>query len=278
MHDVLLSILLGVIEGVTEFLPVSSTAHLRIAEWLLKLPLSDPFWKTYSVVIQLGAILAVVVYFRARILELVKTFPKGTSGDRTILTHPISLVMIAFVVTAGPCYLADKKISANLENLTVIGGALVIGGAIMWAVDVLCTRHRTDHMEQMSLFQALVVGAAQILSAAFPGTSRSMITIAGGQVVGMSRASALEFSFFLSIPTMLAATLYKLVSPMLKGESISLSGHEWTVLLVGLVVSFIVAWGVIAWFMAWVRKHGFIPFAIYRIVLGAAILIALRFA
>jgi undecaprenyl-diphosphatase len=130
-------------------------------------------------------------------------------------------------------------------------------------------------MQRMSLMQALIVGAAQVLSAAFPGTSRSMITIAAGQVTGMSRAAALEFSFFLSIPTMFAATGYKLASSVAKHEVV-LDGQRWVVLLVGLVVSFLVAWVVVAWFMHWVRRRGFVPFAVYRIILGLIVLIVLR--
>jgi len=129
----------------------------------------------------------------------------------------------------------------------------------------------------MSLGQAVWIGACQILSAVFPGTSRSMSTIAGGQLVGMSRASALEFSFFLSIPTMVAATCYDLLKSLRgKGDNpigvAQIDSHGWIVLAIGFVVSFIVAYGAVAWFMAWVRKRGFAPFAVYRIVVGAAVL------
>src|SRR6266850_1628212 len=120
MNDYLLSVLLGIVEGLTEFLPVSSTAHLRITEALLHLQLSDPYWKMYSIVIQLGAILTLPIYFRARIAKFLSTFPKGERGDRTVLTHPLSLVMIAFVVTAVPAFLLKKKISLNLEDLHVM--------------------------------------------------------------------------------------------------------------------------------------------------------------
>src|SRR6266403_1817098 len=208
MHEYLLSIFLGIIEGVTEFLPVSSTAHLRITEALLHLDLRDTFWKMYTIVIQLGAILALPVYFRDRILNFLRTFPGGERGDRTALTHPLSLTMIAFVVTAVPAFLLSKVIGKNLESLYVIAWAILIGGVIMWVVDATFTRPHVNHMEEMSLPQAIWIGAAQILSAVFPGTSRSMSTIAAGQVSGMSRPAALEFSFFLSMPTMLVATGY----------------------------------------------------------------------
>src|SRR5205809_1273377 len=206
MHDYLLSIFLGVVEGLTEFLPVSSTAHLRICEALLHIDLHDGFWKMYTIVIQLGAILALPVYFWHRIGQFVRTFPKGERGNRTILTHPLSLTFIAFVVTAVPAWALTKQIGKNLESLWVMAWALIIGGIIMWVVDAVCTRPRIAHMEEMSLPQAVWIGAAQILSAIFPGTARSMSTIAAGQVVGLSRPAALEFSFFLSMPTMLVAT------------------------------------------------------------------------
>jgi undecaprenyl-diphosphatase len=282
MNDYLISILLGIIEGLTEFLPISSTAHLRIAEALLQLDLHDAFWKMYTIVIQLGAILALPVYFRTTIAKFLSSFPRGERGDRTVLTHPLSLTMLAFVITAIPSYLLKKQIGQNLESLTVMAWALLIGGVIMWIVDAICTRPRTDRMEDMSLLQAAWIGAAQILSAVFPGTSRSMSTIAAGQTVGLTRSAALEFSFFLSMPTMLVATGYdllKTISPHRNDASsaaiapLAMNAHGWVVLGIGFVVSFIVALGVVAWFMHWVRARGFAPFAIYRIVVGVALLV-----
>jgi len=282
MNDFLLSVVLGVIEGLTEFLPISSTAHLRIAEALFHLPLQDAFWKMYTIVIQLGAILALPVYFWSRILKFLSTFPKGERGDRNILTHPLSLTIIAFVVTAIPAFLLKKIISGNLENLHVMALALLIGGVIMWAVDAICRNPTTLHMEEMSLGQAIWIGAAQILSAVFPGTSRSMSTIAAGQVAGISRPAALEFSFFLSMPTMVVATGYdllKTISPHHQAASgdtlapLHVGGHQWIILAIGTFVSFVVALAAVAWFMRWVRTRGFTPFAIYRIILGIGLLI-----
>jgi undecaprenyl-diphosphatase len=290
LSDYLLSVILGIVEGLTEFLPVSSTAHLRIAEALLHVPLTSGYWKMYTIVIQLGAILCLPIYFRSRIAKFLSTFPRGERGDRTILTHPLSLVIVAFVVTAIPSLLLAKVIGKHLENLRIMGAALVIGGIVMWIVDAMNTKFETAgqgapqgrihtwHMEEMSFGQAVWVGACEILSAVFPGTSRSMSTITGGQIAGMSRASALEFSFFLSMPVMAAATGYDLLKSLYgKGEdSLGVAGidqHGWIVLAIGIVVSFIVAYGCVAWFMAWVRRHGFAPFAIYRIIAGCALLI-----
>jgi undecaprenyl-diphosphatase len=276
MNDYFKSIILGIVEGLTEFLPVSSTAHIRIAQDVLEIPLTDEYWKMYSVVIQLGAILSVLVYFRGRIVEFIKTFPKGKNGDKTIWTHPLSLVLLSFAITAVPCLLIDKTIGENLENMKIIGFALIIGGIVMWVVDVMCKWVKTPEMEQMTFTQAIVIGAAQILSAAFPGTSRSMSTIAAGQLMGLSRPAALEFSFFLSIPVMVGATglkLFQLARHSIKGSlGFEMTGDRWGVLAVGFVVSFFVAWAVIAWFMAWVKTRGFVPFAIYRIVAGTVVL------
>jgi len=278
MHEYLLSVLLGIVEGLTEFLPVSSTAHLRICEALLHIDLHDGFWKMYTIVIQLGAILALPVYFRHRILEFIRTFPKGERGDRTIFTHPLSLTLIAFVVTAGPAWALTKQIGKNLENLWVMAFALLIGGIVMWMVDAVFTRPRTMHMEEMTLPQAIWIGAAQILSAVFPGTSRSMSTIAAGQVAGLSRPAALEFSFFLSMPTMVVATGFDFLKTVMPHHHeadiapLAMNLHEWIVLGIGFIISFFVALAVVAWFMNWVRARGFVPFAIYRIILGIGLL------
>jgi undecaprenyl-diphosphatase len=290
LHDYLLSLILGIVEGLTEFLPVSSTAHLRLSEVLLHISLSDGYWKMYSIVIQLGAILCLPVYFWSRITRFLTTFPNGENGNRNVLTHPLGLTAVAFVVTAIPSFLLTKVIGKHLEDIVIIGWALLIGGIVMWIVDAMNakaeaagpgtnSRIHTWKMEGMSLGQAVWIGFCQIFSAVFPGTSRSMSTIAGGQIVGMSRASALEFSFFLSIPTMAAATLYTLYKSIRgKGENpigvSQIDAHGWIVLAIGFVVSFIVAYGSVAWFMAYVRKRGFAPFAVYRIIIGALVLVS----
>jgi undecaprenyl-diphosphatase len=288
VNDYLMSVILGIVEGLTEFLPVSSTAHLRIAEALLHIDLHSGYWKMYTIVIQLGAILTLPIYFRERIAKFISTFPQGERGDRTILTHPLSLVLLAFVTTAIPAFLLTKIIGKHLESLTIMGTALLVGGIVMWFIDARNAKAEragqnskglihTWHMEDMSLGQAIWIGACQILSAVFPGTSRSMSTIAAGQLAGMSRASALEFSFFLSIPTMVVATCYDLLKSVVgkHADNIGVThidGHGWGVLAIGFVVSFVVAYGSVAWFMAYVRRRGFAPFAVYRIILGIAVL------
>lgn len=343
MNDYLLSLVLGIVEGLTEFLPVSSTAHLLLtrAAWQRlqhgSVQFGGPdqdFWDMYTVVIQLGAILCLPIYFWDRIIKFVRTFPQGERGDKTVWNHPLTLVLVAFTVTAVPALMLKKFIKGNLEQPVVWGTALLVGGVIMWVVDAVCSRrfkkggesgrnafevsatplasrstpvtgvaaalnpaaavldyeeakaaksvgfHRTRHVEEMNLFQAIWIGACQILSAVFPGTSRSMSTIAAGQVSGMSRQSALEFSFLLSIPTMAAATVWEFLKAVgLRKSSdgttpeINMTTEKWFVLAIGFVVSFFVAWAVVAWFMAWVRRRGFTPFAVYRIIAGAVVLV-----
>jgi undecaprenyl-diphosphatase len=273
------SVLLGIVEGLTEFLPVSSTAHLRITEALMKIPLGDPYWKMYTIVIQLGAILALCLLFLARIVEFLRTFPKGENEDRNWLNHPISLTLIAFAFTSGPTLFLRKWSEKNLGSLQAMSLALVIGGIVMWIIDAWSTRQEatTRDVEEMSLPQAIWIGLCQTLSAVFPGTSRSMATIAAGQVVGLDRPAALEFSFLLSIPTMIAATCWDLVKEIHPSggaaAQVIMTADDWVVLAIGFAVSFIVAMGVVEWFLYWVRKHGFAMFAIYRILLGSALLL-----
>ncbi len=280
MNDYLLSTVLGVIEGLTEFLPVSSTAHLRIFEALAGVNLGDGYWKMFTIVIQLGAILCLPLYFRRRIAAFVASFG-GAAREGRWLAHPLSLTLVAFVCTAVPSLLLVKLIGKNLESLYVMAGSLIVGGVVMWVVDALFARGRlntrTELMEGMGLGQAVWIGLCQNFSAVFPGVSRSMATIAAGQLAGMTRASALEFSFFLSMPTMVAATGYDFVKTVRHGAesplgAVHMTPHGWVLLAIGFVVSFVVAYAVVAWFMSWVRHRGFVPFAVYRILAGAAVL------
>lgn len=284
MNPYLQSVLLGIVEGLTEFLPVSSTAHLRITEALMHIPLDDAYWKMYTIVIQLGAIVALCLLFLSRIVGFLRTFPKGENGDRTWYNHPISLTLIAFAVTSVPSLLLHKWSEKNLQSIWVMALALLLGGIVMWAIDVWSTRYESStlHVEEMGLGQAIWIGLCQTLSAVFPGTSRSMSTIASGQLAGLDRPTALEFSFLLSIPTMVAATAWDFIKEVHPSKAalaagtaahVVMSSERWIVLLIGLVVSFIVALGVVEWFLHWVRRNGFTVFAIYRIVLGIVLLI-----
>jgi undecaprenyl-diphosphatase len=286
LNDYGLAILLGIVEGITEFLPVSSTAHLRIVQDRLGVDLANGYWKTFAISIQSGAIFCLPFYFRTRIFDFIKSFPRGTRGDRNAFTHPLSLTLLAFLFTAVPSFLLSKVIGENLESLWVMAVALVAGGIVMWVVDALYSSPRIalgkppgghrKRLEQMSPLQAIWIGLCQVASAVFPGTSRSMATIAAGQVAGLTRRAALEFSFFLSIPTMAAATGYDLLKSVRPGVNslgtTAIDAKGWILLAIGFAVSFVVAYVVVAWFMHWIRRHGFVPFAVYRILFGIVVL------
>jgi undecaprenyl-diphosphatase len=283
LNDYLLTLILGIVEGLTEFLPVSSTAHLRIAQALLGMNLNDAFWTMFAIVIQIGPILCLPIFFRNRIAVWFASFPGGTRGDRTAITHPVTLTLVAFVCTSVPALLLKKLIAKHLENLSLIAITMIVGGIVMWIVDAVYGSRGTGaseneaarEVEEMGLGRAVWIGLCQSVSGIFPGTSRSMATIAGGQVCGLSRSAALEFSFLLSIPTMVAATGYDLLKSLkpASGElPLHIDSHGWMLLFLGTVISFIVAYAVVGWFMNWVRSRGFVPFAIYRLAVGAAVL------
>jgi undecaprenyl-diphosphatase len=286
MDDFLVSAILGVVEGLTEFLPVSSTAHLRIVEAIFGISLSDGYWKMYSIVIQLGAILCLPIYFRARIAKFLGTFPRGGQWYRSAHNHPLGLVSIAFLFTAIPSFLLVKVVGKHLESLFLMSMSLIIGGVVMWIVDIFFSmphkgHHKTERIEEMSIRQATWIGLCQVASALFPGTSRSMSTITAGQIAGISRPAALEFSFFLSMPTMIAATGYDLLRAFLPSNhaigtavgTLPANMHQWLVLLIGFIISFVVSFVVVAWFINWVQRKGLAPFAVYRIIFGIALIV-----
>jgi undecaprenyl-diphosphatase len=240
----------------------------------------------YTIVIQAGAILALVLLYLERIVGFIKSFPRGESGDRTWKNHPISLTLIAFFFTSIIALPLHKLSEKHLGSIAIMAWTLLIGGIAMWVIDARSSRYEpnTLHVEEMTLGQSIWIGICQSLSAIFPGTSRSMATIAAGQLAGMDRPSALEFSFLLSIPTMLAATAWDLLKSIHPGKSalaagavpaaqVTMTSQRWIVLVIGFLVSFLVALGVVEWFLMWVRRHGFTIFAVYRIVLGILLLV-----
>ena len=292
MPDLLKAIILGVVEGVTEFLPISSTGHLLLCERWMGLDLHDGFWNMFAVFIQIGAIAAVVVYFRARILELLRG-PAKTGltpleikaparrepkpGDEVVDDAPVTpaqrghaIVMIMLACTPLViAYFADKWAEQHMSHPGFIAGALLVGGVLMILIERLPLGVTTRRIERISWKQALGIGLAQVLAAVFPGTSRSAATIMAGLVAGLSRPAAAEFSFFLAIPAMGAACAYKLLKYL---KQTTPAAHEVLLLVIGTLVSFLVAWAVIAGLMAYIRRHSFVPFAIYRIVLGLVVL------
>nr|AGU10547.1 Bacitracin resistance protein BacA [uncultured organism] len=262
--DLLTVILLGIVEGVTEFLPVSSTGHLILAGTLLGV--QDQATATFDIVIQLGAILAVVVLYWRRFWEVaVGLFagrPKSWAFVRNIVLGFIPAAVIGLVVY--------KAVKALLESPTVVAVALIVGGVAILVIERMVKQPRYDTVEAMPWKTALGVGVIQCVSM-IPGVSRSGATIMGALSLGVDRRAAAEFSFFLAIPTMLAASGYDLLK-----SGATLGQGEWLSIAIGFVVSFVVALVVIRWFVGIVSKHGFAPFAWYRIVVGAVALIALQ--
>lgn len=277
MSDYFYAIILGVVEGITEFLPISSTAHLRLSQHFIGISLEDEYWKLFAVFIQLGAILSVMVLYRARILGFLKSGSELRSPTQ-FFRHPLGLILLAFLCTAIPAFLLKKVIGENLENLHIMAASLFVGGIVMLVVDFYFKGH-IHKIESITPSTAIFIGLVQTLSAVFPGTSRSMSTIAAAQIRGLTRSAALDFSFLVSIPIMVVATLYDLYKYKkelkLAGANLELSSHQIGVLAVGFLVSFLVAYVVVAWFLDYVKNRGFMPFAIYRILLAVILLLFL---
>lgn len=267
MGELWKAIILGIVEGLTEFVPVSSTGHLILCEHWMGIDLHEQFWKMFTVFIQMGAILAVVVYFRHKIVQLIS----GSISGNTVSQRVTMMVIVATIPVLAAGYLLHNWIEKNMEGARPVGWALLAGGLIMMAVEWARPGANTQRVEHMTWGQAIGIGLAQILAVIFPGTSRSGATIIAGMLGGLSRPAAAEFSFLLAIPAMTAASGYSL----LKGAH-GMSGGQITLLLVGTLVSFLVAWAVIALFMEYIRKRTFMPFGVYRIVLGIVVLIVMR--
>jgi len=255
--------LLGLIEGVTEFIPVSSTGHLILASrWLGE---TGEAAKTFDIFIQLGAILAIVWLYRARLTRTVLAASHDPASRRFLLN-----LVVAFLPAAIVGFLAHDWIKARLFTPVVVATALVAGGLVILLIERLRLRERVADVADIRPPTALGVGLAQVLSL-IPGTSRSGATIMGGYALGLSRRAATEFSFFLSIPVMFAATLYDL----LKSRG-ALGAADLPAFALGFIVSFISALIVVQAFLGYVSRHSFNAFAWYRIVLGGAILLFLR--
>ena len=256
-------IILGIVEGLTEFLPVSSTGHLILAGYVLNFTGEEA--TSFEIVIQLGAILSVVVYFRLRLWSLMTELPVNPVSQRLALA-----LAVAFVPAAILGLVLHKWIEQYLFGPVTVAWALIVGGVVILLVEHNIGRRQTQGLNQINLRQAWWVGIAQCFSL-FPGVSRSGATIIGGLLASLDRTTATEFSFLLSIPTMLAATGYKIV----KTHDVLLQADP-LLLPLGLAVAFITGLAVVAGFLAFVRSHTFKSFAYYRIVLGLIILALMR--
>ena len=272
--------ILGFIQGLTEYLPVSSTGHLILANYWLNLsqfsdkvgPLGRlmdkaPAVDAFDIILHLGTFLAVLGLYRGRVGQMVRGITGGDAGGRRLL----AALVIAFVPAAGAGLLFSRWITENLYNPVTVAAALAVGGVLMIVVEHFFWRRRKDAarvtaVDGVFYWQAAVIGAAQCL-ALWPGTSRSMITILAALVVGLDMVAAAEFSFLLALPTLGAATVYEGLKhwPDLT-QSVGSDG-----MVIGLVVSAVVAALAISGFVRWLTKHGLLPFGIYRLALAAAV-------
>ncbi len=262
MYDIFRAVILGIVEGLTEFLPISSTGHMILVMPLLGIEESDRFWNgAFDIFIQLGAILAVLIYFCQRLWRL--TFrPAAACWHEHILVK----LLAAFIPAAVIGLLASDFIEEHLKNPLVTAAALVIGGVAILLIEYFVRHPKITDAAAISLRLAFAIGLIQCL-AMIPGTSRSGATIMGALALGLTPAAAAEFSFFLAIPTMFAAGFYSLHKHIHEiGE------YQWVLLAVGFIVAFVVAWGVVAGFMRFIQSHKFTSFAVYRIILGLVVL------
>jgi undecaprenyl-diphosphatase len=259
------AIILGIVEGLTEFLPVSSTGHLTIAEKILGLPIDDPAITAYTAVIQMGAIAAVLVYFARDIANIAMAWLRGLthSDARGSVDHRLGWYIIVGSIPIGLVgFLAKDVIAGPLRSLWWVAGALILWSAVMVAAERRGPQDRD--VAQLTLRDALVIGAAQCL-ALIPGVSRSGATISVGLLAGLDRVTATRLSFYLSIPALTAAGLYELKDVV--GSNIGLAPTA-----VGTLVSFVVAYAAVAWLLKFVAHHSIVAFVPYRVILGLSLL------
>ncbi|MGM9684238.1 MAG: undecaprenyl-diphosphate phosphatase [Eubacteriales bacterium] len=266
--DILKAILFGIVEGITEWLPISSTGHMILLNEFVTLDVSPEFWDMFEVVIQLGAILAVVVLYFNRLNPF---SGKKTAQEKKDTWSLWFRIIVAIIPSGIVGILLDDYISAHFGNYVVVAIALVVYGIAFIVIER--TRKpsmvRINDMSQITYGHALLVGCFQILSL-IPGTSRSGSTILGAMLFGMSRTAAAEFSFFMAIPTMAGASLVKIAK--FAGHGVSVSAQEWVILAVGCAVAFAVSIAALKYLIDYVRKHSFSAFGVYRIILGALVL------
>ena len=266
--ELLKTVLFGIVEGITEWLPISSTGHMILLNEFLTLDVSPEFWELFEVVIQLGAILAVIVLFFGKL----NPFAPSKSAEQKRSTWKLWFrVIVAVLPSAVIGFILDDWFNEHFYNYVTVAVALIVYGIAFIIIEKLRSKKstRVERVEDITYRDALLVGAFQVL-AIVPGTSRSGSTILGGMMFGLSRTAAAEFSFYLAIPTMAGASLLKGAKFLLGGNS--LSGTEWAILLVGCAVAFGTSLLVIKYLMDYVRRHSFSAFGVYRIILGALVL------
>ena len=267
--EILKAILFGIVEGITEWLPVSSTGHMILLNEFLSLDVSLEFWEMFEVVIQLGAILAVVVLFFSKL----NPFSAKKSSDEKRSTWSLWFkIIVAVIPSALVGLLLDDWFNEHFYNYLVVAIALIVYGIAFIFIEKIKKPSSTAvaSVNSITYRDALLIGTFQIL-AIIPGTSRSGSTILGAMLFGLSRTAAAEFSFFMAIPTMVGASLLKTVKFFASGVGVSFS--EWLLLGVGCAVAFIVSLAAIKYLMDYVKRHSFSAFGIYRIILGAVVIL-----
>ena len=264
--EIFKAVILGVIEGITEWLPISSTGHMILVDQFLQLGMSDAFKEMFFVVIQLGAIMAVVVLYWKKIFPF--SFKKKPFVQNDIIIMWIKIV-IACIPAAIVGLFFDDKINELFYNFQTVATALIVFGILFIVIENhnKGKRPRVNNMNQLTYKMAITIGLFQLIAAIFPGTSRSGATILGALLIGVSREVAAEFTFFLAIPVMFGASLLKLVK-----FGLAFTGFQVTILLVGMVVAFVVSILAIKFLVGYIKKNDFKVFGWYRIILGIILL------
>ena len=264
------AVLIGIVEGITEFLPVSSTGHINIVETLLGHDITQPGTTAFSAVIQVGAIIAAIIYFWADIVRIVTAWFKGLSNKQARQDPDYTLgwgIILGSIPVAGVGLLLKRFIEESVRSLWVIAGALIIWSAVMWLADR--QQNLTKGMKDVTVKDALIIGAFQALSPVFPGISRSGATISAGLFLKFDRVTATRLSFFMGIPSLVAAGLLEAVT-----EAGAISDTVgWTPTIIATVVSGVVAYATIAWLLRFVSSNKFTSFLVYRVLLGLVIMV-----
>ena len=271
--EILKAILFGIVEGVTEWLPISSTGHMILLNEFVKLNVSPEFWNLFLVVIQLGPILAVVILYWKTIWPFKRVKVKGGGSKIKVKQSTLILwakALVACIPAGVVGVLADDWLDAHFYNAIVVGIALIVVGVAFIVIETLNKNKvpRVDRLRDLTFKDAFIIGLFQLIAAIFPGTSRSGATIVGGLLIGVSRTVAAKFTFILAIPVMAGASLLKIVK-----YGFAFTGTELIILGVGMVTAFIVSIFIIAFLMNYIRKHDFKVFGWYRIILGALVLL-----
>ena len=272
--EILKAVLFGIVEGITEWLPISSTGHMILVDQVVHLNVSADFYKMFEVVIQLGAIMAVVVLFWNKLwpFHVKNEKPAWKDGALSMWLKIIVAVIPAAIIGV----LFDDKIDELFYHPVPVAIALIVVGVLFIVVETIMKGKKPSirNIGQITYKAAVIIGLFQVLAAVFPGTSRSGATIIGALLIGVSRATAAEFTFFLAVPVMFGASLLKVIKYIAAG--VAMTGSELVILVIGTLVAFIVSVFVIKFLMSYIKKHDFKVFGWYRIVLGILVLLILR--